>query len=129
MFESEIAFSGLGIKYVGTGEEVYFANDKKYFDNCRAISPKIGVYYRINNTIILNLNSEYQRSFGRTNRMNFAGLLKDFTLKWNNKTHEAEDVSLTIDDIKITNNQINKLPYEFPGLLFELGTFINLNKE
>jgi hypothetical protein len=28
--ESECSFSGLGIKYVASGEEIYYANDKKY---------------------------------------------------------------------------------------------------
>ena len=28
--ETECSFSGLGIKYVASGEEIYYANDKKY---------------------------------------------------------------------------------------------------
>lgn len=28
--EAEVPFTGLGIKYVGSGREVYFANDRKY---------------------------------------------------------------------------------------------------
>ena len=28
--ETDCPFSGLGVKYVASGEEIYFANDKKY---------------------------------------------------------------------------------------------------
>jgi hypothetical protein len=60
--------------------------------------------------------------------MNFAGLLKDGETKWNSKGYNDSDVNLTIDNTKISTDNINSLPYKFSGMFFELGTIINLNK-
>lgn len=114
---------------VVNGNELY-DNDIGFhiIDNSWAFSPKIGLHYKATNNIIFTANSGFQMTFGRTSRMNFAGLQKDGTVKWNSKGYNDSDVSLVIDNTKINNENINKLPYRFSGVFFELGTIINLNK-
>jgi hypothetical protein len=98
-------------------------------DNSWAFSPKICLYYKANSNFIITANSGFQMTFGRTSRMNFAGLTKDGTVKWNSKAYNDSDVDLTIDNTKISNDNIDRLPYKFSGLFFELGAIINLNKK
>ncbi|MCC5944935.1 MAG: hypothetical protein JJT94_08360 [Bernardetiaceae bacterium] len=114
---------------VVNGNELY-DNDIGFhiIDNSWAFSPTIGLHYRASSNIILSANSGFQMTFGRTSRMNFAGLQQDETVKWNRKEYNNADVSLMIDGTKINNDNINKLPYKFSGVFFELGTIINLNK-
>ncbi|GAB4460033.1 MAG: hypothetical protein Fur0028_13480 [Bacteroidales bacterium] len=97
-------------------------------DNCWAFSPKIGLHYAMNKNIVFTANSGFQMTFGRTSRMNFAGLQKDGKVKWNRKEYNDADVELTINNSKINSDNIYKLPYKFSGLFFELGTIINLKK-
>jgi len=97
-------------------------------DNSWAFSPKIGLHYGATQNIIIYANSGFQMSFGRTSRMNFAGLQKDGELKWNSKEYNDIDVDLIIDNNKITNDKINRLPYKFSGVFFDFGTIINLDK-
>ncbi len=110
------------------GNELY-DNDIGFhiIDNTWAISPRIGLNYRLSNKIILFTNSGFQITFGRTSRMNFAGLQKDGTIKWNRKDYDDSDVNLYIKNMKISNDKINSLPYRFSGVLFDFGTVINLN--
>jgi hypothetical protein len=114
---------------VVNGNELY-DNDIGFhiIDNSWAFSPKIGLHYKIANNIIFYANSGFQMSFGRESRMIFAGLKKDGTVKWNSKEYNDSDVSLTINNTKINNENIYNLPYKFSGVLLELGTLINLNK-
>ncbi len=114
---------------VVNGNELY-DNDIGFhiIDNSWAFSPKIGLHYKIANNIIFYANSGFQMSFGRESRMIFAGLQKDGTVKWNSKEYNDSDVSLTINNTKINNENIYNLPYKFSGVLLELGTLINLNK-
>jgi hypothetical protein len=63
----------------------------------------------------------YQAPFARTSRMNFAGTLEDGSVKWNRKTYDDTDVSLTIDRQRVTNNTIQNLPYRFGGLTLQVG--------
>ncbi|HCQ12244.1 hypothetical protein [Flavobacterium sp.] len=114
---------------VVNGNELY-DNDIGFhiIDNSWAFSPKIGLHYKIANNIIFYANSGFQMTFGRESRMNFAGLQKDGTVKWNSKEYNDSDVSLTINNTKINNENIYNLPYKFSGVLLELGTLINLNK-
>lgn len=111
------------------GTELY-DNDIGFhiIDNSWAFSPKIGLHYAATKNIILTANSGFQMTFGRTSRMNFAGLQKDGTVRWNRKEYNDTDVELTINNSKINSDNIDKLPYKFSGLFFELGTIINLNK-
>jgi len=114
---------------VVNGNELY-DNDIGFhiIDNSWAFSPKIGIHYAITKNIIITANSGFQLTFGRTSRLNFAGLQKDGTVKWNRKEYNDADVDLTINNSKINSDNIDKLPYKFSGLFFELGTIINLNK-
>jgi hypothetical protein len=114
---------------VVNGNELY-DNDIGFhiIDNSWAFSPTIGLHYRASSKIILTANSGFQMNFGRISRMNFAGLQQDGTVKWNRKEYNDDDVSLMIDNTKISNENINKLPYKFSGVFFELGIIINLNK-
>ncbi len=114
---------------VVNGNELY-DNDIGFhiIDNIWAFSPTIGLHYSASSNIILTANSGFQMNFGRVSRMNFAGLQQDGTVKWNRKEYNDDDVSLMIDNTKISNENINKLPYKFSGVFFELGTIINLNK-
>lgn len=97
-------------------------------DNSWAFSPKMGLHYAATKNIILTANSGFQMTLGRTSRMNFAGLQKDGTVRWNRKEFDDTDVELTINNSKINSDNIDKLPYKFSGWFFELGTIINLNK-
>lgn len=97
-------------------------------DKCWALGPKIGFHYRASNNIVLSANSGFQFSFGRESKMNFAGTLKHGSVKWNSKSYNDPDVNLTINDTKITNENIKKLPYNFSGLFFDLGLIFDLNK-
>ncbi len=129
---------GFGITSSGaTNKEYLIVNGNELYDNdigfhiidnSWAFSPTIGLHYRVLNNIILTANSGFQMTFGRTSRMNFAGQQQDGTIKWNRKEYNDSDVSLIIDNTKISNENINKLPYKFSGVFFELGTIINLNK-
>ena len=129
---------GFGITSNGAKNKEYLVvNGNKLYDNdigfhiidnSWAFSPTIGLHYRASSNIILTANSGLQMTFGRTSRMNFAGLQQDGTVKWNRKEYNDSDVSLMIDNTKISNENINKLPYKFSGVFFELGTIINLNK-
>jgi hypothetical protein len=114
---------------VVNGNELY-DNDIGFhiIDNAWAFSPKFGLHYAATKDIIITANSGFQITFGRTSRLNFAGLQKDGTVKWNRKDFNDTDVDLSINNSKINNNNINQLPYRFSGLFFELGTIINLNK-
>ncbi len=129
---------GFGITSGGAKNKAYLAvngnelydNDIGFhiIDNSWAFSPKIGLHYKITNNITFYANSGFQMTFGRESRMNFAGLLKDGETKWNSKGYNDSDVNLTIDNTKISTDNINSLPYKFSGVFFELGTIINLNK-
>jgi hypothetical protein len=129
---------GFGITSSGAKNKEYLVvNGNKLYDNdigfhiidnSWAFSPTIGLHYRASSNIILTANSGFQMIFGRTSRMNFAGLQQDGTVKWNRKEYNDSDVSLMIDNTKISNENVNKLPYKFSGVFFELGTIINLNK-
>lgn len=129
---------GFGITSSGAKNKEYLVvNGNKLYDNdigfhiidnAWAFSPKIGLNYVASKDVIITANSGFQMTFGRTSRMNFAGLQQDGTVKWNSKNYNNSDVSLMIDNTKISNDNINKLPYKFSGLFFELGTMINLNK-
>jgi hypothetical protein len=129
---------GFGITSGGPKNKDYLViNENKLYDddigfhiidNCWAISPTIGLNYRANNFFTLYLNSGYQIAFGRSSRMNFAGLQKDGSIKWNKKSFDDENLSLTIDNTKINRNTIDKLPYKFEGIRIEIGAMITINK-
>ena len=115
---------------VVNGNELY-GNDEIGFhiiDNSWGFSPKISINYKLTNYFILTANSGYQVTFGRTSRLNFAGPQQDGEVIWNRKKYNDADVSLNIDNTKINNDNINKLPYNFSGVFFELGIIINLNE-
>jgi hypothetical protein len=114
---------------VVNGNELY-DNDIGFhiIDNSWAFSPKLGLHYKVSNAIAISANSGFLMTFGRTSRMNFAGLLQDETLKWNSKGYDDSDVNLTIDNTKISNDNIDSLPFDFSGFFLELGMTINLNK-
>ncbi len=129
---------GFGITSSGSKNKEYLVvNGNKLYDNdigfhiidnSWAFSPKIGLHYKATNDIIFTANSGFQMTFGRTSRLNFAGLQQDGKVKWNSKEYNDSDVSLLIDGTKINNDNINKLPYKFSGVFFELGAIINLSK-
>lgn len=130
---SGFGITSSGAKYkeylVVNGNQLY-DNDIGFhiIDNSWALSPTVGLHYRVSSNIIFTANSGFQMNFGRTSWMNFAGLQQDGTVKWNRKEYNDDDVSLMIDNTKISNENIDKLPYKFSGVFFELGTIINLNK-
>lgn len=97
-------------------------------DNSGSFGPTMGLHYMASSNIILTAHSGFQMNFGRMSRMNFAGFQQDGSVKWNRKEFNDDDVSLMIDHSKISNENINKLPYNFSGVFFELGAIINLNK-
>lgn len=97
-------------------------------DNSWALGPKLGIHYQATHNIVIAAQSGFQMTFGRQSRMNFAGLLQDGSVKWNRKEFDDTDVTLLIDNTKITNKSIHHLPYQFSGLFFEVGTLINLRK-
>jgi hypothetical protein len=63
----------------------------------------------------------YQIPFHRTSRMNFAGELEDESVKWNRKSFDDADVTLSVDQQRITSGNINSLPYLYSGLMFQIG--------
>lgn len=91
-----------------------------------AASPRIGLHYHATNKTLFSATSGFQMTFGRGSRLNFAGLQKDGTVKWNRKNFTDADVNVTIDETKITPETQHALPYRFSGLFFELGATINL---
>jgi hypothetical protein len=114
---------------VVNGNELYDNNIGFHIiDNAWAFSPKFGLHYAATKDIIITANSGFQITFGRTSRLNFAGLQKDGTVKWNRKDYNDTYVDLSINNLRINSDNINQLPYRFSGLFFELGTIINLNK-
>jgi hypothetical protein len=114
---------------VVNGNELYDNNIGFHIiDNAWAFSPKFGLHYAATKDIIITANSGFQITFGRTSRLNFAGLQKDGTVKWNRKDYNDTYVDLSINNSRINSDNINQLPYRFSGLFFELGTIINLNK-
>ncbi len=127
---------GFGITSGGAKNKAYLAvngnelydNDIGFhiIDNSWAFSPKIGFHYKATTNIIISANSGFQMTFERESKMNFAGLQKDGETKWNSKGYNDSDVNLTIDNIKISNDNINSLPYKFSGVFFELSMIINL---
>jgi hypothetical protein len=129
---------GFGITSSGAKNKEYLVvNGNKLYDNdigfhiidnSWAFSPKIGLHYKATNDIIFTANSGFQMTFGRTSRLNFAGLQQDGKVKWNSKEYSDSDVILLIDGTKINNDNINKLPYKFSGVFFELGAIIKLSK-
>lgn len=129
---------GFGITSGGAKNKEYLVvNGNKLYDNdigfhiidnSWAFSPTIGLQYNASSNTIFTAKSGFQMTFARTSRMNFAGLQKDGTVKWNSKGYSDSDVSLIIDSTKINNENIYKLPYNFSGVFFQLGTLINLNK-
>ncbi len=112
---------------VVNGNELY--DDEIGFhiiDNSWGISPELGLHYKANNNVIISSTYGYKKNFARTSRMNFAGFEKDGTVKWNRKDYNDSDLNLIIDKRKITESNINDLPYKFSGSYFEFGTSINI---
>jgi hypothetical protein len=97
-------------------------------DNAWITTPEIGLRYELLKKVSLLTKFGYQFTFNRTSRMNFAGELKDGTVKWNSKSYDDTDLSLNVNGQRITNNNIEKLPFNFSGLTFQFGIFLTLIK-
>lgn len=97
-------------------------------DNWWAISPRIGLNYRITDHVIFFANSGLQMTFNHSSSMNFAGFREDGTVKWNSKSFDDPHIDLVIDQVKISDPNIQNLPFKFSGLFFDFGTMINLNR-
>jgi hypothetical protein len=98
-------------------------------DNTWAATPEVGLRYEMLKRVSLFTKFGYQFTFNRTSRMNFAGELKDGTVKWNSKSYDDTDLSLNVNGQRITNNSIEKLPFNFSGLTFQFGISMTLNKQ
>lgn len=98
-------------------------------DNSWAATPEVGLRYELFKRLNLFTKLGYQFTFNRTSRMNFAGVLKDGNVKWNSKSYDDTDLSLNVNGERISNNSIEKLPFNFSGLAFQFGISIKLNKK
>lgn len=98
-------------------------------DNTWAAKPEVGLRYEMLNKVSLFTKFGYQFTFKRTSRMNFAGKLREGTVKWNSKSYDDTDLSLNINGQRITNNSIEKLPFNFSGLTFQFEILMTLNKQ
>lgn len=97
-------------------------------DNTWITTPEIGLKYELLKKVSLFTRLGYQFTFNRTSRMNFAGQLQDGTVKWNSKSYDDTDLWLNVNGQRITNNNIEKLPFNFSGLTFQFGIALTLNK-
>jgi hypothetical protein len=98
-------------------------------DNTWAATPEVGLRYEMVKIVSLFTKFGYQFTFNRTSRMNFAGELKEGTVKWNSKSYDDADLSLNVNGQRITNNSIEKLPFNFSGLTYQFGISMTLNKQ
>jgi predicted porin len=89
---------------------------------------EIGLKYELSKRFSVFGNGGYQLEFARNSRMNFAGELSDKTVKWNGKDYSDTDLSLNVNGQRITNNSIQKLPFNFSGLTLQFGISITLDK-
>ena len=131
-------FGGYGITSNGAKNKGYLVvNGNELYDedigfhiidNTWAIAPRIGLNYQVTDKISLFSSSGFQTTFGRSSKLNFAGLQKDGTVKWNSKSFDDPDVQLMIDQVNILTANIDRLPFKFSGVFFDLGTTIKLNK-
>lgn len=97
-------------------------------DNSWAVKLELGSKYKLPKGLHAFANFGYQFTFNRTSRMNFAGLKKEGSLKWNSKTYDDTDLFLNIDGQRINNDNFYNLPFNFGGLTLQLGVSIALNK-
>lgn len=145
---SKLSFvGGVGLSYIigGYGITSGGASKKEYLivngnelhdqdigfhiiDNTWAATSEVGLRYEMLKRVSLFTKFGYQFTLNRTSRMNFAGELKDGTVKWNSKSYDDTDLSLNVNGHRITNNSIEKLPFNFSGLTFQFGISMTLNK-
>jgi hypothetical protein len=96
-------------------------------DNSWATTLQTGLEYGSNRGRLF-FKVGYQIPFQRTSRMNFAGTLEDDTVKWNRKSYEDANLSLSIDGQPIQNNTIKNLPFRFGGLVAQVGVIAHFRK-
>jgi hypothetical protein len=116
-------------EYLLVNDVALYDNDIGFhiIDNSWALSPRLGLNYKIASNLIFFTDAGFQLAFARTSKMNFAGLQKDGRLKWNSKNYGDPDINLTINNTEILKNRIDNLPYKFSGLFLDIGFKINLN--
>ena len=109
------------------GNELYDDNIGFHIiDNSWGISPRIGLNYWLTKSVSIFSDFGYQINFGRTSRMNFAGLLENGDIKWNRKSYDDSDVKLAVNNKEIENTNIENLPFGFNGFRLEFGIIVDI---
>jgi hypothetical protein len=87
---------------------------------------ELGLKFKITKQLNAFSNIGYQYIVNRTSRLNIAGAKKDGAVKWNSKTYDDSDLFLNVNDQRISNTTINRLPFDFGGVTCQFGFSVKL---